>query len=144
MSSQLIDYLENPHWRNLVNRSVKPVNGGCTLKRWVQGSVGGNSPAPISNTEYWYTYPKRGSNNVYSYEGGLMPFNGKFDEALNKRVQNCSRDTANPIGCQLNGVQELQTAIQNRRHTSHPFGVSYETGAHPRMCQIPPHGKPIH
>ena len=138
--SSLSEYMDNPHWAAMYNRAVSdPANGGQTYKRWVMGSPGMMHPMFIYSNEYSYTAMKHGQNDYNPYQGGLMNFSPGVTPNLQRQVDQCTTQTANPAGCQLGAVQQVFSRDASiPGNTPHPFAASYQTGAHHNSWVIPP------
>ncbi len=141
----MAEYLENPEWEKFYWYSMGPPNGGH-YKRWIQGSVGMMEPLPLWSNEYGHVYMKHGQNNILPYRGNVKQFAPSVTTNLRNQVNQCTRDTINPAGCQDAAIRKVFTVDSNPydRHplspdiTPHPFDVSYETGFSPLEVLIPP------
>lgn len=131
----------NDHWDALSARGVGALNDGF-CKRWIQGSVGMNSPMPLYSNEYSFLFMKHGQNDPLPYRGNLALFDKYVTTELKQQVNQCSRQTLNPVGCQLAAIQQVFSASDKALHpadrTVHPYDVSYKTGYNPFWQYIAP------
>jgi len=131
----------NDHWDALSRRGVGALNDGF-CKRWIQGSVGMNSPMFLYSNEYSFLAMKHGQNDPLPYRGNIAKFDRYVTPELQKQVVDCSVQTLNPVGCQLAAVQQVfsasDKALLSGDRTVHPYDVSYETGYNPFWQYIAP------
>lgn len=129
------------HWAALQERGMKAPNGGF-YKRWIQGSVGMMEPMPIFSNEYSFLYMKHGQNDPIPYRGNLAKFDKYVTPQLMQQVDQCSKSSLNPVGCQLAAVEQVFSASNSILHkdgrTVHPYDVSYQTGMNPFWTYIAP------
>lgn len=121
--SQLSEYLSDPDWVRFMQEGLKAPNNGY-MRRWIQGSPGAQSPMQIYSNEYSFLRMKHGQNNLLPYRGGIQKVNDLVDSNLQNQVQQCSLQTLNPAGCQMDAIRYVIDAKSN----PHPYGLSYETG----------------
>lgn len=103
--TSLQDYLRNPHWRALYERSLIPMNYGA-LPQWHQGSVGGNSPMVLWSNENTYGYMKRGQETLLPYHSNLQSLRGVIP-AIRRQVHECNHSTLNPVKCEEQALLKL-------------------------------------
>ena len=64
--SDLGYYIGDPGWDKFMEAGMRPPNQGF-MRRWIQGSVGGQSPMQLYSNEYAFLRMKHGQNNILPY-----------------------------------------------------------------------------
>ena len=129
--STLQDYLENPIWRAQYNRAMQGAPNGGFYKRWIQGSAGMMEPMHIYSNEYSHLYMKHGQNDLLPYTGNIKKFAPGATDGLRQQVLQCSKETLNPVGCQIEAIEQIFSADANDYRigqTPHPYNTNYDSG----------------
>jgi hypothetical protein len=103
----LAGYLENGYFADLYNVGLHGPNRGFYSDEKIR-YVGMMAPPAIVADEHHYVALKKGQPTGAVYTGGLIPFGQKVTAAVQRDVQQCMRETNDPLGCQSTMLHSLR------------------------------------
>ena len=145
-------YHDIPTWRKMYLAGILPPNEGHYKYFAPESAM--LSPIFLYSNEYSYTQMKGGKNDFNNYRGGVHRFAPSVDGSVRRAVNCCTAKTGgNAAGCQNAAIRQIfeedlgkleERLVQgkiipkNTAPTSHPFEVSWNTGARPHSTPRQP------